>query len=169
MLPRITSSGRYLPRSKKSVWLPTIHAQIETGRKNAARSIELLQAAALYELGMLSGSAANSCLYPVYIRAETYLNAQQGQLAAAEFQKILDHRGLLWNCATGPLAHLGVARAYVLQGDTVKARAAYQDFLALWAVEGCRPRHPHPEASQSGVREAAITVRTSAAKWDRAE
>ena len=116
----------------QSVWLPTIRAQMETGRKNPARSIELLQAATPYELGMLSGSAVNSCLYPMYVRAEAYLSAQQGQLAAAEFQKILDHRGLLWNCATGALAHLGLARAYVLQGDTAKARAAYQDFLALW-------------------------------------
>ena len=81
---------------------------------------------------MLSGSAVNSCLYPVYVRAEAYLSAQQGQLAAAEFQKILDHRGLLWNCATGALAHLGLARAYALQSDAAKAKAAYQDFLALW-------------------------------------
>ena len=81
---------------------------------------------------MLSGSATNSCLYPVYVRAEAYLSAQQGQLAVAEFQKILDHRGLLWNCATGALGHVGLARAYVLQGDTVKAKNAYQDFFALW-------------------------------------
>jgi eukaryotic-like serine/threonine-protein kinase len=116
----------------QSVWLPTIRAQIETGRKNAARSIELLQATSPYELGMLSGSATNSCLYPVYVRAEAYLSAQQGTAAAAEFQKILDHRGLLWNCATGALAHLGLARTYAMQGDAAKARAAYQDFLALW-------------------------------------
>jgi predicted Ser/Thr protein kinase len=126
----------------QSVWLPTIRAEIETGRKNAARSIELLHAAALYELGMLNTSAVNSCLYPVYVRAEAYLSAQQGASAAAEFQKILDHRGLLWNCATGPLAHLGLARAYALQAQSTqgadadaaraKARAAYQDFLALW-------------------------------------
>jgi len=116
----------------QSVWLPTIHAQIEMGRKNASRSIELLQVAAPYELGMLTGSGINSCLYPVYVRAEAYLSAQQGPAAAAEFQRILDHRGLLWNCATGALAHLGLARAYAMQGDAAKARAAYQDFLALW-------------------------------------
>jgi len=68
----------------------------------------------------------------VYVRAEVYLSEEQGPAAAAEFQKILDHRGLLWNCATGTLAHLGLARAYVLQGDTAKAKAAYQDFLTLW-------------------------------------
>jgi tetratricopeptide (TPR) repeat protein len=116
----------------QSVWLPTIRAQMELGHKNAPRSIELLQTAAPYELGMLSGSATNSCLYPVYVRAQAYLSAQQGQLAATEFQKILDHRGLVWNCATGALAHLGLARAYAMQGDTAKARAAYQDFLTLW-------------------------------------
>jgi serine/threonine protein kinase/tetratricopeptide (TPR) repeat protein len=114
------------------VWLPTIRAQIETGRKNPARSIEFLQAAAPYELGMLSGSATNSCLYPVYVRAEAYLSAQRGAAAVGEFQKILDHRGLLWNCATGALAHLGLGRAYTLQGDTQKGRTAYQDFFALW-------------------------------------
>jgi tetratricopeptide (TPR) repeat protein/predicted Ser/Thr protein kinase len=116
----------------QSVWLPTIRAQIELSRKNAARSIELLQAAAPYELGMLSGSATNSCLHPVYVRAQAYLSAQQGLAAAAEFHKILNHRGLLWNCATGALAHLGLARAYAMQGDTAKAKAAYQDFLTLW-------------------------------------
>jgi eukaryotic-like serine/threonine-protein kinase len=116
----------------QSVWLPTIRAQMETSRKNGARSIELLQVAAPYELGMLTGSAANSCLYPVYVRAEAYLSAQQGSAAAAEFQKILDHRGLLWNCATGALAHLQLGRAYAMQGDTAKAKAAYQDFLTLW-------------------------------------
>jgi serine/threonine protein kinase/predicted Zn-dependent protease len=116
----------------QSVWLPTIRAQIETGRKNGTRGIELLEVAAPYELGMLTGSAANSCLYPLYVRAQAYLSEQQGSAAAAEFQKILDHRGLLWNCATGALAHLGLARAYVLQGNTAKAKAAYQDFLTLW-------------------------------------
>jgi predicted Zn-dependent protease len=116
----------------QSVWLPTIRAQIETSRKNAAQSIELLRASVPYEFGMLNSAATNSCLYPLYVRAQAYLSAEQGSAATSEFQKILDHRGLLWNCATGPLAHLGLARAYVLQGDTAKARAAYQDFLTLW-------------------------------------
>ena len=82
----------------QSVWLPAIRAQIELSRRNAVKSIELLQAAAPYELGMLSGSAPNSCVYPVYVRAQAYLSAEQGSAAASEFQKILDHRGLLWNC-----------------------------------------------------------------------
>jgi len=83
-------------------------------------------------LGMLSGSAVNSCMYPVYLRAEAHLSAHQGPAAVAEFQKILDHRGLLWNCTTGALAHLQIGRAYAMQGDTAKAKAAYQDLLTLW-------------------------------------
>jgi hypothetical protein len=116
----------------QTVWLPTILSQLETNRKNMARGIELLQAAAPYELGMLGASAPNSCLYPVYVRAEADLIENQGEAARAEFQKILDHRGLVWNCATGVLAHLGIARAYALGGDITKAKIAYQDFLTRW-------------------------------------
>jgi eukaryotic-like serine/threonine-protein kinase len=118
----------------QSVWVPTIHAQVEMDHKNPAQSIQMLQGVVPYELGMLSGSALNSCLYPVYVRGEAYLSEGQSSAGAAvvEFQKIIDHRGLLWNCATGPLAHLGLARAYVLAGDEAKARGAYQDFLAQW-------------------------------------
>ena len=83
-----------------------------------------------------------SCLYHVYVRGEAYLAAGQGSAAAAEFQKILDHSGIVWNCWTGALAHLGLARANALQAKTsqgadadaarVRALAAYKDFLALW-------------------------------------
>jgi len=117
---------------EQTVWLPTIRSQLETNRKNVARSIELLQAAKPYELGTLSGSAYNSCLYPIYVRAQAYLNENRGAAASAEFQKILDHRGLVWNCATGVLADLGIARAYALTGDTTRAKTAYQDFFGLW-------------------------------------
>jgi tetratricopeptide (TPR) repeat protein len=116
----------------QSVWLPTIRAQTEIDRTNASQSLDLLQIAAPYELGILTGSANKSCLYPVYIRAQAYLKVGQDTAAAAEFQKILNHRGLLWNCATGPLSHLGLGRAFALQGNVAKARAAYQDFFALW-------------------------------------
>jgi hypothetical protein len=68
----------------------------------------------------------------VYVRAAAHLSEQEGATAAREFQKLLDHRGLLWNCATGPLARLGLARAYAMQGDKAKARADYEEFLALW-------------------------------------
>ena len=66
------------------------------------------------------------------MRGEAYLAAGESGTAVAEFQKILDHSGIVWNCSTGALAHLGLARAYRLQGDTAKARTAYQDFLTLW-------------------------------------
>jgi hypothetical protein len=71
-------------------------------------------------------------MFPVFVRGEAYLAAHKGSEAAAEFQKILDHRGLVLNQPIGALAHLGLGRAYVLQGDTAKARTAYQDFLTLW-------------------------------------
>jgi tetratricopeptide (TPR) repeat protein len=71
-------------------------------------------------------------MYPAYVRGQAYLAAGKGSEAAAEFQKILDHSGIVWNCWTGALARLGLARAYQLSGDTPKARAAYQDFLTLW-------------------------------------
>jgi hypothetical protein len=71
-------------------------------------------------------------LYPVFVRREAYLAAHQGKEAASEFQKILDHRGVVANEPTGALAHLQIGRAYAMQGDTAKAKAAYQDFLTLW-------------------------------------
>jgi predicted Zn-dependent protease len=112
----------------QSAWLPTIRARIEAGRKNPARGIEILQAAGPYELG----NVGNFSLYPVYVRGEAYLAARQGSEAAAEFQKILDHRGIVLNEPIGALAHLQIGRAYAMQGDTSKAKAAYQDFLTLW-------------------------------------
>ena len=94
---------------------------------------EALQAAAPYELGSpVSGGAFSPALYPVYVRGEACLAARQDREAAVEFQKILDYRGVVLNEPIGALAHLGLARAYVLQGDTPKAKAAYQDFLTLW-------------------------------------
>jgi tetratricopeptide (TPR) repeat protein len=116
----------------QSVWLPTIHAQVAITRQTPSSAVELLQTVAPYELGLSVGTLNYSCIYPVYIRGQAYLAADQGTAAVAEFQKILDHRGLVQNCPTGALARLGLARAYVLQGDTAKAKAAYQDFLTLW-------------------------------------
>jgi tetratricopeptide (TPR) repeat protein len=71
-------------------------------------------------------------LYPVYVRGQAYLAARNGAAAAGEFQKILDHRGIVLNLPLGALAHLQLGRAYALSGDTAKARSAYQDFLTLW-------------------------------------
>jgi len=112
-------------------YLPTLRAQLALTREDASNSIGALQASSPYELGSPStGFSPN--LYPVYVRGQAYLAAHEGSEAAAEFQKILDHRGVVVNEPIGALAHLGLARAYVLQGDTAKARAAYQDFLTLW-------------------------------------
>jgi ATP/maltotriose-dependent transcriptional regulator MalT len=71
-------------------------------------------------------------LCPVYVRGEAYLMLHDGDAAAAEFQKFIDHRGVVMNFPWGALARLGLARAYAMQGDTTKAKAAYQDFLTLW-------------------------------------
>jgi len=71
-------------------------------------------------------------LYPIYVRGEAYLAMGHGSEAAREFQKFMDNRNVVQNCPLGALAHLGLGRAYAMQGDTPKARAAYQDFLALW-------------------------------------
>jgi eukaryotic-like serine/threonine-protein kinase len=130
----VNDLGRRFPQDTiiQRVWIPTIHAQIEIARNNTARGIELLQTVEPYELGMLTGSAINSCLYPVYVRGEAYLKGHQGSKSVAEFQKLLNHRGLLWNCASGALGRLGLARAQALQVNDMAARAAYQDFLTLW-------------------------------------
>ena len=110
---------------------PTVHAQASLNMKETAKAFNALEISAPYELG--SVSAALLSLYPVFVHGQAYLAARQGSEAAAEFQKILDHRGVVLNEAIVPLAHLGLARAYALQGDTSKARAAYKDFLALWS------------------------------------
>ena len=114
-------------------WLPAIYASIEIRRNNPAKALEDLQSATPYELGSpLPQFEVGGSLYPVYIRGEVYLLMHQGKEAAAEFQKFLDHRGIALNCSLGALARLQLGRAYALQGDTVRSRAAYQDFLRLW-------------------------------------
>jgi len=110
-------------------WLPTIRGAIELARHNPAKAIDALQSVS-YEL-IYDGFWADN-LYAAYVRGQAYLDARQGKEAAAEFQKLLDYRSVVVNSPVGALAHLGVARAYMLQGDSARARAAYQDFLALW-------------------------------------
>ena len=103
--------------------LPTIRGQLALSEKEYRRVIELLQATSSYEL---------VTLYPAYVRGQAYLGSHQGRQAVDEFQKIIDHRGIVLNDPIGALTHLHLGRAYVLQGDTVKAKIAYEDFLALW-------------------------------------
>jgi tetratricopeptide (TPR) repeat protein/predicted Ser/Thr protein kinase len=106
-------------------FLRTIGAQLALNRKDPARAIELLQAAAPTEMG-LGGFG------PTYMRGQAYLMLHNSNRAAAEFQKVIDHRCLLTTDFKGALARLGLARAYAMQGDTTKAKAAYQDFFTLW-------------------------------------
>jgi predicted Zn-dependent protease len=114
-------------------YLPTLRAKIAVGRGKASEALEILRAAAPYELGYSTYSTYGwTALYPIFVIGEACLASHQGSEAAVEFQKILDHRGIVVNGPIGALAHLGLARAYSLEGNTAKARAAYQDFLMLW-------------------------------------
>jgi serine/threonine protein kinase/tetratricopeptide (TPR) repeat protein len=113
-------------------YLPTLRAQLALNHKDAAKAIETLRAASPYEWMTPGNPTLFLELYPVFVIGRAYLETHQGAEAATEFQKILDHRGLVNFSPIGALAHLGLARANVLQGETAKAKAAYQDFLALW-------------------------------------
>ena len=132
-----------LDTQMQALWLPAIQGQIALNQKKPQQVVEALQkSSGDLEYGSISFLSNVSCLYPTYIRGQAYLAANQGKEAAAEFQKILDHTGIVWNCWTGSLAHLGVARANALiaksaQGadaDIARTRslAAYKSFLTLW-------------------------------------
>ncbi len=131
-----------LDTQMQSLWLRAIQVQLALDKKNPALTRNTRQAASAIELGQISFIINISCLYPVYVRGEASLAAGQGSAAATEFQKIIDHSGIVWNCWTGALAHLGVARANALLARTsqgadadaarVRALAAYKDFLTLW-------------------------------------
>lgn len=110
-------------------YLPTIRAQLALDRKDPAKAIEALETARPYELAPMEGC---NQLYSVFLRGQAYLMARDGASAVAEFQKIIDHRAIVQNQIIGPLAHLGLARAYALQGDSVRAKTAYQNFFTLW-------------------------------------
>jgi eukaryotic-like serine/threonine-protein kinase len=112
--------------------IPTIEGQIALTHRDSSKALEILQSSSRYELGQIGAGGLTPALYPVWVRAEAYRIAGEGAEAAREYQKILDHRGAVTNGIIGALTHLGMARAYALQGDTAKARVAYQDFFALW-------------------------------------
>jgi eukaryotic-like serine/threonine-protein kinase len=115
----------------KLYWLPTLKAAIDLDAGNSAQALVFLEAAAPYELGE-PPPIQEGTLYPVYLRGQAYLVAHNGTAAAVEFQKFLDHPGVTVNFPLSALAHVGLARAYALSGDSAKARTAYQDFFALW-------------------------------------
>ena len=108
-------------------YMPTLRALLALNHSEPSKAIGLIQTAIPYELGELG-----SILYPAYVRGEAYLAAHQGREAAVEFQKILDHRGIVVSDPIGALANLQLGRAYAISGDTTKAKVAYKNFLALW-------------------------------------
>lgn|SRR5215813_2086518 len=111
-------------------WLPTIRAAVSLNQKNPKLAIQILNEASTIELG--TPTTTSTALCPVYLRGEAYLALHDGRQAAAEFQKFIDHRGVVTNFPWGALARLGLARSYTLQGDIAKAKATYIDFLVLW-------------------------------------
>jgi predicted Zn-dependent protease len=114
-------------------WLPSIRAAIELDRGHPVEAINIFEPVASYEIGypqpQLEGG---SLLLPAYLRGQAFLQLHQGKEAAAEFQKFLEHRTAVVNCPLGALAYLWLGRAYAMQQDNGKARAAYQSFLTLW-------------------------------------
>jgi len=113
-------------------YLPTLRAKIALLRSNPQQALDALGVAAPMRWVCRPLATTTGHLYPVYVRGEAYLAAHKGKEAAAEFQKILDHRGIVLNEPIGALARLQLGRAYAIQGDNAKARGAYQDFLTLW-------------------------------------
>jgi hypothetical protein len=145
-LAKEMNSQHPLDTQVQSLWLPAIRAELDLRSDKPQAAVEALQAASGIDLGQLTFVNNMSCLYDIYIRGEAYLDAGQASASANEFQKIVDHNGIVWNCWTGALAQLGVARANALQSRTfqgqgqgadadaarVRALAAYNDFLTLW-------------------------------------
>jgi hypothetical protein len=117
----------------RDYYLPTVHAQAELNHNNPSKGIEALQATAPYELGSTGNDGnGDAALFPVYLSGKAYLAAHQGFKAVSEFQKIIDHRGVVLNAPIGALAHLQIGRAYAMAANAAKAKAAYQNFLGIW-------------------------------------
>ena len=110
----------------KTFWLPTIRAAVELKNSNPTKAIEYLELTQPYELNPYQN------LYPAYVRGQARLMMHDGAAAATEFQKLIHYRGVVQNDPVGALAHLQLGRAYAVQGDSTKAKAAYQEFLTLW-------------------------------------
>ena len=129
------NEGLALPVSMSfnDYWIPVIRASLELTRNHSERAIELLQRSAPYEMASpVTWSELGGPYYPAYLRGATDFALHRGTEAAAEYQKILDHPGFMRACLLGAQARLGLARSYLVAGDTDKARAGYQDFLTLW-------------------------------------
>jgi hypothetical protein len=113
-------------------WLPAAWALIDLQKNDSAQAIQRLEANRLLELAQPGADEPFGNMYPTYVRGLVYLKANQGENAAREFQKIIDHRGLVLNFIIGSLAHVQLARAQMMMGDTEAARKSFQDFLTLW-------------------------------------
>jgi tetratricopeptide (TPR) repeat protein len=124
-LQRSDPTNTYL----KVYWFPVIEASIAMAQQAPDQAIVALEPSLPYELG---GPPPGTAMYPAYIRGLAYLAQRNGSAAAAEFQKFLDHPGIVQNFLLGSLAHLQLGRAYAISGDTAKAKTAYKDFLTLW-------------------------------------
>lgn len=127
--------GQRFPKNTliRYYWLPTIKAGLALRQSDPAQALEFLQTVAPYELadGSFRGSGW-SAGYPIYLRGEVYLMAGDAAKAAAEFQKVVDHPGVVENSLTGPLAYLGLARASARSGDNARARQAYENLFRVW-------------------------------------
>jgi hypothetical protein len=115
----------------KVYWLPTLKGALELSTNHPEQALVFLEAALPYELGQPPQLQVGT-MYPVYLRGQAQLAIHNGAAADAEFQKFLDHRGVILNFPLGALARLGLARAYALQGNAAKARASYQNLFTLW-------------------------------------
>jgi predicted Zn-dependent protease len=120
--------------SVRFTYLPTLRALLSLHRGEPARALEQLQVSIPYEVATPRSATHGNfgAMYPVYFRGEAYLAQKQGQQAAAEFSKILSHRGVVANDPIGALARMQLARAYALTGNRDKAKMAYAEFLELW-------------------------------------
>jgi hypothetical protein len=142
------------------VYLPTIRAQLALIHRDASKAIELLQPAAHYELGQTGNGGVMPALYPVWVRGEAYRVSNQGSEAAREFQKILDHRGVVMFEPIGALAHLGMARAYALQGDTAKAHVKHRPRQRLKQRQLAPPvaRRHRPKSQSSPLHPTSLLL-----------
>jgi len=159
-----------LDTQMQAVWVPAIEGQLSLNRKRAPEALAALQSAsAALEMGTIQFGINGSCLYPAYVRGEAYLADGKGDAAAAEFQKILDHGGLVWNCWTGALARLGVARANALQSRTSQGQGRERMPMPRGCGRGRRIRSSwrcgrtpirmvHLEGSDGGVWEGAVKL-----------
>jgi hypothetical protein len=113
-------------------YLPTLRAELALRRTDHAKALEALRTAVPYELGLQGNIGFTAALYPVYVRGQAYLAVHEGPAAAAQFQSILDHSGIVRTAPIGALAHLGLARAHTLAGDATKARCACEALFEQW-------------------------------------